>query len=110
MCHRGPEPKQRERALPCHFTDGSAAACGFKTTCETTGNGSRAKPLNGQVDGNKRRTVKFSLIPASARPTDLVPAGRHRSLPVLYRELYRILRGHRRAIALALWGCRRRRS
>jgi ATP-binding cassette subfamily B protein len=29
---------------------------------------------------------------------------RHRSLPVLYRELYRILRNHRRAIVLALFG------
>ena len=31
-------------------------------------------------------------------------AGKHRSLPVLYRELYRALRGHRGTIALALLG------
>jgi ATP-binding cassette subfamily B protein/subfamily B ATP-binding cassette protein MsbA len=31
-------------------------------------------------------------------------AGKHRSLPILYRELYRVLKGHRRAIALALLG------
>lgn len=30
------------------------------------------------------------------------PPGKHRSLPVLYRELYGVLKGHRRAIALAL--------
>ena len=31
-------------------------------------------------------------------------AGKHRSLPVLYQELYRVLKGHRRTIALALLG------
>ena len=31
-------------------------------------------------------------------------AGKHRSLPVLYRELYRVLKGHRRTIALARLG------
>jgi ATP-binding cassette subfamily B protein/subfamily B ATP-binding cassette protein MsbA len=30
--------------------------------------------------------------------------GKHRSLPVLYRELYRVLKGHRKTIAVALLG------
>ena len=56
--------------------------------------GGREQEADGEVqpDGGNRA------------PADVVPAGRHRSLPVLYRELYRILRGHRRAIALALLG------
>ena len=37
-------------------------------------------------------------------PGEPLAAGKHRSLPVLYRELYRSLRGHRRTIALALLG------
>jgi ATP-binding cassette subfamily B protein/subfamily B ATP-binding cassette protein MsbA len=32
----------------------------------------------------------------------LVAPSKHRSLPVLYRELYRVLKGHRQTIALAL--------
>ena len=37
-------------------------------------------------------------------PGEPLAAGKHRSLPVLYRELYRSLRGHRRTIAVALLG------
>jgi ATP-binding cassette, subfamily B, bacterial len=36
------------------------------------------------------------------RVTSAAPPGKHRSLPVLYRELYGVLKGHRRTIALAL--------
>jgi ATP-binding cassette subfamily B protein/subfamily B ATP-binding cassette protein MsbA len=41
---------------------------------------------------------------AAERREDQGPAvgAKHRSLPVLYRELYRVLKGHRRTIALSL--------
>ncbi|MGC8641546.1 MAG: ABC transporter ATP-binding protein [Isosphaeraceae bacterium] len=37
------------------------------------------------------------------RGTPFAPPAKHRSLPVLYRELYGVLKGHRRTIALALF-------
>ena len=95
MCHRGPGPKLRERTLPCHFTDGSAAACGSGNTSAPTGHGSRARPPERQR-GQERSGWNFRLKPTSVRRGEPLAAGKHRSLPVLYRELYRVLKGHRR--------------
>ena len=53
----------------------------------------------------EREPVVELLADAGKRaPGEPLAAGKHRSLPVLYRELYRSLRGHRRTIALALLG------
>ncbi len=52
----------------------------------------------GQPDGVPSPGVEGSV---PGKPSG---AGKHRSLPVLYRELYRVLKGHRRTIGLALLG------
>ena len=48
--------------------------------------------------------VEFLADAGKPAPGEPLAAGKHRSLPVLYRELYRSLRGHRRTIAVALLG------
>src|SRR5208337_1816406 len=48
--------------------------------------------------------VELLADAGKSAPGEPLAAGTHRSLPVLYRELYRALKGHRRTIALALLG------
>ena len=50
-----------------------------------------------KVAGRRIRAIR-----RSAAPGERHAAGVHRSLPVLYRELYRVLKGHRGTISLAL--------
>ncbi len=95
--------EQSERTLPCHFIDGSAAASASWTICayrdrlksKTPRRHRGGEQLQGgelPVDADKRETGEPMI------------ASMHRSLAVLYRELYRTLRGHRRTIAIALLG------
>ncbi len=62
----------------------------------------KSKP-SGQPGGQAQEPRDEVQLDVGKRaPGEPMSTGRHRSLPVLYRELYRILSGHRRPIALAL--------
>ena len=89
-----------ERTLPCHFTDGSAAACVSRSIFGTTGSGSGRRTRI--AAGERRRATRPRPRPTGGESDAPAAAGKHRSLPVLYRELYGVLKGHRRTIALAL--------
>ncbi len=99
--HRRGTPVNSVRVFPCHFTDGSAAACDSGNTCAPI------EKRSGVSCPGKLPWTKH-LAPTSAQsngsPKKLPGAVTHRSLPVLYRELYGVLRGYRQAIALALLG------
>ena len=87
--------------MSCHYTDGSAVANGSRTTfgpIETRSGGNRRKARTPAGKGG-------FLAQEGGRAAGFKPStGIHRSLPVLYRELYRTLKGHRRTIGLALLG------
>jgi ATP-binding cassette subfamily B protein/subfamily B ATP-binding cassette protein MsbA len=62
----------------------------------------RLKGLRADRDQREESTAGESGRPERQSDSGLAGPGKHRSLPALYRELYRVLKGHRRAIALAL--------
>jgi ATP-binding cassette subfamily B protein/subfamily B ATP-binding cassette protein MsbA len=62
----------------------------------------RLEGLKADRDQREESTAGESGRPERQGASGLAAPGKHRSLPVLYRELYRVLKGHRRAIALAL--------